>query len=61
MKQTNTLLLAALAMMITLSSCDVIGSIFKAGMWIGIILVVLVVGIILWIANKFRGRGRRRY
>ncbi len=35
-----------------LESCEVIGDIFKAGVWVGVILVILVVGIILWIVGK---------
>ena len=39
---------------VSLSSCQVIGDIFKAGVWVGILLVVIVVGVILWLV----GRGR---
>jgi hypothetical protein len=38
----------------TFTSCQVVGGIFKAGIWVGILLVVLVVGVILWLI----GRGR---
>ncbi len=55
MKQYSLLWLCALAAAMTLSSCEVVGGIFKAGMWVGILLVVLVVGVILWLF----GRGRR--
>jgi hypothetical protein len=55
MKKYSYLWLCALAMVMTLSSCQVIGGIFKAGFWTAIIVVVLVVGIILWLV----GRGRR--
>jgi hypothetical protein len=55
MKQYSLLRLLALATAVTLSSCEVVGGIFKAGMWVGILLVVLVVGLILWLI----GRGRR--
>lgn len=55
MKQNNGILLAALFFMLTtMSSCEVIGDIFQAGVWVGVILVVLVVGIILWIIGKAR-------
>jgi len=39
----------------TLSSCELVEGIFKAGMWTGIILVVIVVAIIIWIASKLFG------
>jgi hypothetical protein len=54
MKQYSLLGLYALAMAMTLESCRVVGGIFKAGVWVGILLVVFVVGIILWLV----GRGR---
>ena len=56
MKQINSIWFLALALMISLSSCEVVGGIFKAGFWTAIILVVLVVVLILWLFN----RGRRR-
>jgi len=43
----------------TLSSCELIGDIFKAGMWTAVILIVIVVLIIMWILRKIRGRGPR--
>lgn len=55
MKQYSFYGLCFLAMAMTLSSCEVVGGIFKAGFWTAIILIVLVVGLILWLV----GRGRR--
>ena len=55
MKQFSYLWLCMLAMAVTLSSCEVIGGIFKAGYWSAIIVVVVVVALILWLV----GRGRR--
>ena len=40
---------------ITLTGCDAIGTIFEAGMWWGIFLVALVIGLIFWLL----GRGRK--
>ncbi|MVZ62428.1 hypothetical protein [Sphingobacterium humi] len=42
-----------------LGSCSVIEGIFKAGVWSGIIMVVLVVVLIIWLIAKFAGRGGR--
>ena len=47
------ILLATLASL-TLAGCDVIGDIFQAGMWVGVILVVVVIVLIGWIVGKFR-------
>ncbi|WP_345951466.1 MULTISPECIES: hypothetical protein [unclassified Mucilaginibacter] len=54
MKKLNLLLLTALVM--TLSSCDAIAGIFKAGAYVGIIAVIIVIAIIWWILSLFRGR-----
>ena len=57
MKRFNLIaLLITTTMMLT--SCEVIGGIFKAGIWSGIIMVVVVVGLLIWLASKFMG-GRR--
>lgn len=54
MKKNNGILLACLFAIITMSSCEAIGGIFKAGVWVGVLVVVLVVGIILWVIGKAR-------
>lgn len=53
MKKINLLpLLLMIALPMAFSSCSVIGDIFKAGMWVGIIAVVIVVALIIWIVRK---------
>ena len=37
---------------VTLTSCEAIGSIFKAGMWTGLIIVAIIIAIILYFVNK---------
>jgi hypothetical protein len=54
MKQYASLWLCALALATTLTSCEVIGGIFKAGFWSAIIVVVVVVGLILWLVGRSR-------
>lgn len=36
------------------SSCQAIGDIFKAGMWVGVIVVVIIVALVLWLIGKAR-------
>jgi hypothetical protein len=36
----------------TLSGCAVIGDIFKAGMFVGVLAVVLIIGLIIFIVKK---------
>lgn len=52
MKQISLIALCMITLAIGFSSCEVIGGIFKAGMWVGIIVVVVVVGLILWLVGK---------
>jgi len=40
---------------VTLTGCEVIGDIFKAGVWTGVVLVIAVIGIIVWVISKARG------
>ena len=39
-----------------LSSCEVIGGIFKAGAVTGIVAVVVILVLILWLMSKFRSK-----
>ena len=48
-------LLFVFALLLSLSSCQVIGDIFKAGVGVGIFIVVIVVAIIIFIISKVAG------
>jgi hypothetical protein len=48
----RTALIFMLIMAISFISCQAIESIFKAGVWVGVIAVVLVIAIIFWLINK---------
>lgn len=50
MKKSIYLLL--LTMIVLLSSCEAIKSIFSAGVWVGVILVVAVIALIIWLIAK---------
>ena len=54
MKQYSLLWICFLAIAMTLSSCEAIGDIFQAGMWVGIIIVVAIIGLIIWLVSRFR-------
>ncbi|WP_231464238.1 MULTISPECIES: hypothetical protein [unclassified Pedobacter] len=57
MKRTLPLVLIAF-LCTTLASCELAQGVFKAGVWSGIIIVVIVVALIIWILSKvFGGRG----
>ena len=56
MKKQSILVYAAIASMVTLSSCEIIGGIFKAGIWTGVLLVAAVVGLIIYLISAITKR-----
>ena len=54
MKKLSTLLFALV--LLSLSSCSVIGDIFKAGYYVGIIVVIIVIVLVFWLYSLFKGR-----
>jgi uncharacterized membrane protein YkvI len=39
---------------ITLAGCELVGDIFEAGVWVGVILVILIVGLVVWLFARGR-------
>ena len=37
---------------LALTGCQMIGDIFKAGVWTGVVLVVAVVGVVIWLVAR---------
>jgi len=57
MKKYIPLSLIALVCTI-LSSCELIEGIFKAGVWTGVIIVVVIIALVIWLISKvFGGKG----
>jgi FtsH-binding integral membrane protein len=55
MKKSYGILLACLfAIIITMSSCEVMGDLVQFGVWIGVIIVIAIIAIIYWISRKFK-------
>lgn len=50
-----SVIIIAFFLVTTLSGCEAIAGIFKAGIWTGVIVIVVVVALILWLV----GRGRK--
>jgi hypothetical protein len=46
--------LAVIAVLLS-SGCELVGGIFKAGVWVGVLMVAVVVGLILMLVTKARG------
>ena len=47
----------ALLVMASMASagCELVGDIFKAGVWVGVLMVVVVIGLLGFLAAKVRG------
>jgi hypothetical protein len=54
MKNSWSLFVFLLLSTVALTGCELIGDIFKAGVWVGVVLVILVIGLIFWIVSKSR-------
>jgi hypothetical protein len=52
MKHSSYLFVVVLLSTVALNGCEVIGDIFKAGVWTGVLLVILVIGIIVWLLTR---------
>ena len=42
----------------TLTSCELVEGIFKAGVWSGVIIVIVVLALIIWLISKVFGGGK---
>jgi len=51
-------LVSVFALLLSLSSCQLVGDIFKAGVWVGILIVVVIIGLIIFILSKIFGGGK---
>jgi hypothetical protein len=49
------LLLIAVFSTIGLSGCEIIGDIFQAGVWVGVLLVLGVLALIVWVISRAKG------
>ncbi len=56
MKNTLYAFLFFLLIPISLTSCELAGDIFKAGVWVGILAVAAVIGLIIFVISKLSGK-----
>lgn len=52
----NLSLSAIAIMLLTLSSCELVGGIFKAGVWVGVLAVFGIVALIFFLISKAGGK-----
>ena len=55
-KKNLSLLTLLTILAVSSAGCEVVGGIFKAGMWVGVIMVALILVVIFWIMGKMRSR-----
>ena len=53
-KKNLSLLTLLVILAVSSAGCEVVGGIFKAGMWVGVIMVALILVVIFWIMGKVR-------
>ena len=53
-RQNLALLTLLMVLSVSSAGCEVVGGIFKAGLWVGIILVTILVVAVLWLVSKLR-------
>jgi len=41
---------------VSLSSCELVGDIFKAGVWVGVLIVVAIIGLIIYLISRASGK-----
>jgi uncharacterized membrane protein YcjF (UPF0283 family) len=56
MKNTFYVFLLLVIVSISLTSCELVGDIFKAGVWVGILAVAAVIGLIIFLIAKLSGK-----
>ena len=54
MKRFSLYYAAIVILAVTLTSCELVGDIFQAGMGVGIFLVIAILAVIIWIISRFR-------
>ena len=53
-KRRRLLWLVMLVLALSSAGCALVEGVFKAGLWVGAILVLLVVALVVWILRKMR-------
>jgi uncharacterized membrane protein YcjF (UPF0283 family) len=53
-RKNLSLLTLLVILAVSSAGCEVVGGIFKAGMWVGVIMVALILVVVFWIVGKMR-------
>jgi len=52
MRHSPILSITLVISIVSLAGCEIAGDIFKAGVWVGAILVIGIIGLVIWMLNK---------
>ncbi len=55
MRDLTTRLSLILLLAMSTAGCEIVGGIFRAGIWVGAIIVILIIAVIMWIMKRARG------
>lgn len=48
------IMIVFVALLVILPGCEFIGDVFKAGIWVGIIIIIAVIAVIAFVVKMFR-------
>jgi hypothetical protein len=54
MRESPILSVALVFALMALPACELVGDIFKAGVWVGALLVIGAIALIIWMISKAR-------
>lgn len=54
MEKYTVRFLGLMLILISATSCELIGDIFQVGMALGIILIILIIALVFWVIRRFR-------
>jgi hypothetical protein len=60
MRHSPSLSIILLISIVSLAGCELAGDIFKAGVWVGAILVIGIIGLVIWMFSKAGSCGAKR-
>ena len=52
MRHSPILSITLVTSLVSLAGCEIAGDIFKAGVWVGAILVIGIMGLVIWMLTK---------
>jgi hypothetical protein len=54
MRYSPVLFITLIIFIVSLTGCELAADIFKAGVWVGALLVIAIIGVIVWAVSRGR-------